>query len=94
MAYSNRFDPKLDLVDFPLIKSDVALLGERRFALNKSRRKFVSIGISPQYGYEPFIQLMRNKGGVDFHNYQGINKLPIYKRSDKLHQHCPFHIHI
>jgi hypothetical protein len=62
-------------------KNDCVVIGERKFHLNKSRTKFLSIGLAHDFNYEPFVKLSGNKCDVILFNreewkyfltYQGI----------------------
>lgn len=62
-------------------KKEVVVIGEKRYHLNKSRSKFVSVGLCRNFGYEPCIKLMGNKNDVlvfteeewrDLLKYQGV----------------------
>lgn len=94
MAYSKVYDSKLEMCDYlqnSRNKGVAAVLGERRFPLNNSRSKFISVSINSEYGYEPCIQLMGNKGDVimfrerdwlDFLDYQGVITNYLYANDD------------
>lgn len=65
----------------PQIKNEAVIIGERRYHLNKSKCKFVSVGIGRDYGYEPCISIMGTKKDVITFNeeeweallqYQGV----------------------
>lgn len=44
-----------------LCNSEVVVIGERRFNLNKSRSKFISIGVARDFDYKPCVKLAGNK---------------------------------
>lgn len=70
--------------DFPPTfqnKDKCAVLGERKFHLNKSKTKYVSVGISYDYKYESCVKLSGNKCNTiifnaedwkQFLSYQGV----------------------
>lgn len=42
-------------------KNDCIVIGERKFHLNKSRTKFISVGLAYDFNYEPYVKLCGNK---------------------------------
>lgn len=43
------------------IRNDTVIIGERKYNLNKSKSKFVSVGLAYNFGFTPSIQLSGNK---------------------------------
>lgn len=75
-------------------KSDLVVIGERKYQLNKSKSKFVSTGLSYDYWYAPCIKLTGNRLDTiifeesewnDFLRYQGIITNYLYT-NDKAEQ--------
>lgn len=77
-------------------KKTPVVLGERRFSLNKSRSKFVSVGVTADCGYKPGVILSGSKGEFltfseqeweDFLSYQGIitNYVYSHEKSETVH---------
>lgn len=83
MSYTTPSDHTLEMYNFDSQrrKSEIVVIGERAFPLNKSRCKYVSVGMTPEYNYDPCIRIMGNKGDLimfseydwmDFLTYQGV----------------------
>lgn len=60
-------------------KSESIILGERRFNLNKSKCKFVSVGLAYDLGYEPCIKLSGNKSNQVVFNENEWNNFLTYQ---------------
>lgn len=83
--------------DSPQGNSEVVVIGERRFPLNKSRSKYISVGLSRDDDFEPCIILCGNKGDsirfneqewLDFLNYQGVITNYLYSNDAAGDIHC------
>lgn len=77
-------------------KQQVIVLGERHYPLNKSKTKFVSVGIVAECGYKPGVILSGVKGEMlifdadeweDFLSYQGVitNYVYSHEKTETVH---------
>lgn len=77
-------------------KNDIVMLGERKYPLNKSRSKFVVVGLTYEHGFVPGIKLTGIKNDTisfnenewnHFLNYQGVISNYFYsnERYDAIH---------
>lgn len=99
VSSNNLPELKFDLSDyfFNSTKSkNEVVIGERRYSLNKSNSKYVSIGLLYDYNFAPCIKLMSSKNdGIifsedewkDFLSYQGIMTNYLYSNgsTDPIH---------
>lgn len=96
MSCSKFAELQIDLNDIVKSKKELVVIGERRFSLNNSKSKYVSVGLARDYEYEPCIILKGNKNDViifseeewnGFLEYQGIITNYIYSNNstDPIH---------
>lgn len=57
VAKLSGYDLSINLPVAPQNKQNLVVIGERTLSLNKSRSKFVSVGLSYDYGFQPCIKL-------------------------------------
>lgn len=72
--YVSQLDSPPSLPEFKREDNTPKIIGEKKYKLNKSKCKFVSVGISCDFGYMPCVKLSGNKGDQVTFNEADWNK--------------------